>query len=46
MRYGGYGNILIDVDYDGYDDVHMSFGHTTYLEPRFLGKDEINAITG
>jgi hypothetical protein len=46
MQYEGYGNILIDMDYDGYDDVHFSFGQTTYLQPRFLEKDAIDAITG
>jgi hypothetical protein len=46
MQYEGYGNILIDMDYDGYDDVQMSFGQTTYLQPRFLEKDDLDAITG
>ena len=30
------GLILIDLDYDGHDDVAMSFGKTTYLPPHFI----------
>ena len=30
------GLILIDLDYDGHDDVEMSFGEKTYLPPQFI----------
>lgn len=33
------GLILIDLDYDGHDDVRFTFGPTTYLKPRVVGKD-------
>ena len=42
IRYPQYGYILIDLDYDGHDDVQFSFGKTTYLKPRFLGKEAID----
>ena len=39
LKYPGYGNILIDLDYDGHDDFDFNWGETTYLNPRFLNKD-------
>ena len=36
IQYPHYGTILIDLDYDGYDDVAYRFGETTYMKPRFL----------
>lgn len=36
IDYPDIGLILIDLDYDGYDDVAYTFGRTTYLHPRFL----------
>ena len=36
IHYPDYGYILIDVDYDGHDDVQFTLGDTTYLKPRFL----------
>ena len=46
IDYPGVGLILIDMDIDGHDDLEFEWGETTYLQPRFLGKDEINGITG
>jgi len=42
LHYPDYGFILIDLDYDGHDDVRFSFGETTYLRPRLFGKDHFN----
>jgi len=42
LHYPNYGYILIDLDYDGHDDVQFNFGETTYLKPRFFGKDHFN----
>ena len=42
LHYPDYGYILIDLDYDGHDDVQFTMGETTYLNPRFFGKDHIN----
>jgi len=36
IDYPGTGLILIDLDYDGHDDVEMTFGRETYLQPRFI----------
>lgn len=36
IDYPDVGLILIDLDYDGHDDVDYTFGRTTYLQPRFL----------
>jgi hypothetical protein len=36
IDYPDIGLILIDLDYDGFDDVAYTFGRTTYLQPRFL----------
>lgn len=36
IHYPDYGYVLIDLDYDGHDDVQFTFGNTTYLKPRFL----------
>lgn len=37
LHYPNYGYILIDLDYDGQDDIQFTLGDTTYLRPRFLG---------
>lgn len=42
LHYAGYGYILIDLDVDGHDDVNFTWGKTTYLEPRFVGKEHFN----
>lgn len=42
LRYPDYGFILIDLDYDGHDDVQFTFGETTYLKPLYLGKESID----
>lgn len=42
LHYRDYGYILIDLDYDGHDDVQFDLGDTTYLQPRFFGKDHLN----
>lgn len=42
LHYPHYGDILIDLDYDGVDDAQFTFGETTYLPPRFFGKDHLN----
>ena len=42
LHYPDYGFILIDLDYDGHDDVQFTFGETTYLKPLYLGKESIN----
>ncbi len=39
LHYHDYGYILIDIDYDGHDDIQFTLGDTTYLKPRFLGKE-------
>lgn len=36
IDYPGTGLILIDLDYDGHDDVAMHFGEKTYLPPHFI----------
>jgi len=42
LHYADYGYILIDLDVDGHDDVTFTWGETTYLEPRFVGKEHFN----
>jgi hypothetical protein len=42
IHYADYGYILIDLDYDGHDDVQFTLGDTTFLKPRFLGKETID----
>jgi len=42
LHYPDYGYILIDLDYNGHDDVQFNFGETTYLSPQFFGKDHFN----
>jgi hypothetical protein len=42
LHYPDFGYILIDLDYDGHDDVQFNLGETTYLKPRFVGKDHFN----
>lgn len=42
LHYPDVGYILIDLDYDGHDDVQFSLGDTTYLKPRFFGKEHLN----
>ncbi|MCB2146117.1 MAG: hypothetical protein KQI81_06550 [Deltaproteobacteria bacterium] len=42
LHYRDYGYILIDLDYDGHDDVQFDLGDTMYLQPRFLGKDHFD----
>lgn len=39
LTYPDFGHILIDMDYDGHDEVSFSWGETDYLTPRFLKKD-------
>jgi hypothetical protein len=46
LHYPDYGYILIDLDYDGHDDVQFDLGHTTYLKLRFFGKDHFNDTPG
>lgn len=46
LQYPDYGTILIDLDYDGHDDVQFTLGETTYLKPRFLGKEDIDDTSG
>lgn len=40
LDHPGEGLILIDLDYDGHDDVRYSFGRTTYLKPRCVKKED------
>jgi hypothetical protein len=42
LRYPDYGHILIDLDFDGHDDVTFTWGETTYLKPRFFAKDHFH----
>lgn len=42
LTYPDYGHILIDIDYDGNDDVRFDWGEIAYLKPRFFGKDHFN----
>lgn len=42
LHYPDHGDILIDLDYDGHDDIQFNFGDTTYLKPQFFGKDHFN----
>ncbi len=42
LHYPDYGYILIDMDYDGHDDVQFTLGETTYLRPRLFRKDHID----
>lgn len=46
LQYPDYGTILIDLDYNGHDDVQFTLGETTYLKPRFLGKEDIDDTSG
>jgi hypothetical protein len=46
LRYAQFGLILIDLDYDGYDDLRFTWGTSQYLPPRFIGKDEYDDIAG
>lgn len=42
LHYPVDGYVLIDLDYDGHDDLQFAFGNTVYLEPRFFGKDHFD----
>jgi hypothetical protein len=42
LHYPDVGTILIDLDVDGHDDVNFTWGETTYLEPRFVGKEHFD----
>ena len=44
ISYPDFGHILIDLDYDGHDEVSFSWGETDYLKPRFLKKDFFNDL--
>jgi hypothetical protein len=46
LRYPVYGCILIDLDYDGHDDVEFTWDATTYLKPRYLVKDHFDDTSG
>jgi hypothetical protein len=46
LHYPGYGYILIDLDYDGHDDMQFTWGDTTYLQPRFFGKEHFDDTSG
>jgi hypothetical protein len=46
LHYPDVGTILIDLDVDGHDDVNFTWGETTYLEPRFLGKEHFDEASG
>jgi hypothetical protein len=45
LYYPDDGYILIDLDYDGHDDVQFKFGDKVYLKPRFFGKDHFNGTS-
>jgi hypothetical protein len=45
LHYPDYGYILIDLDYDGHDDVEFTLGKTTFLNPRFFGKEHIDGTS-
>ena len=45
LHYPDYGYILIDMDYDGHDDIQFTWGATEYLKPCFFGKDHFNDTT-
>ena len=40
IDYPDIGLILIDLDYNGHDDVAMTFGKETYLPPQFMHKED------
>ena len=42
LQYPDYGYILIDLDYDGYDEIQFTWGKTKYLKPHFFEKDYFN----
>jgi hypothetical protein len=42
LHYPDYGFILIDMDYDGHDDLRFTWGETAYLKPRFFEKDHFD----
>lgn len=42
LHYADYGYILIDLDYEGHDDVQFTWGETTFLAPRFVGKEHFS----
>ena len=42
LHYPDYGYLLIDLDYDGHDEVQFTLGETTYMRPRFFRKDHFN----
>jgi hypothetical protein len=46
LHYAEYGYVLIDLDYDGHDDIEFTWRDTTYLKPRFFGKDHFNDTSG
>jgi hypothetical protein len=46
LRYPSYGYLLIDLDYDGHDDIEFTWGATTYLKPRFWGKELYDDTSG
>lgn len=41
LHYPDYGFVLIDLDYDGHDDVQFNLGKTTYMRPRFYRKGSL-----
>ncbi len=42
IHYPDYGYILIDLDYEGQDDVQFDLEDPMYLKPRFFGKDHFD----
>jgi len=42
LHYPDDGYVLIDLDYDGHDDLQFTFGESVYLKPRFFGKDHFD----
>lgn len=46
LRYPDIGLILIDLDYDGYDDIRFTWGRTDYLPLKFSGKDVFDDTAG
>ena len=46
IRYPGVGLVLIDLDYDGYDELNFTWGETDYIQPRLIGKDAFDDTAG
>ncbi len=45
IQYPDMGYVLIDLDYDGHDELQFTWGEKTYLPPRITGKENLHGTS-